>query len=271
MSVTLRLFDGFAHTTPNLKGEVMQLQNILIKKGYRITASGEFSPATQQAVKYFQQVNKLPVTGVVDAATWQKLLAGTTTPAPTPAVKPTVITSTAPVYQMQTNIPRQDPRMLKNIEAMRAYSAIISEVSTRYGIQASIIAAIGSRESDWGLGLTPPGPEGTGDQGHGRGLLQIDDRWHPDFIASGKWSNARENLIYGGALIKSFWDFFTTKGAMPKNSTSLRASIAAYNAGPRRVLEGFQAGEDLDFFTTGRNYSADVFNRAGWFQMNGIR
>jgi len=49
----------------------------------------------------------------------------------------------------------------------------------------------------------------------------------------------------------------------------LRAALAGYNAGPGRVLKAIKEGKDIDHYTTGRDYSADVLNRAGWFQTYG--
>jgi len=52
-------------------------------------------------------------------------------------------------------------------------------------------------------------------------------------------------------------------------SKVLQAAIAAYNCGPGNVLTAIRSQQDLDYFTAGRNYSKDVLNRAGWFQLKG--
>jgi hypothetical protein len=49
----------------------------------------------------------------------------------------------------------------------------------------------------------------------------------------------------------------------------LQAAVAAYNCGAGNVLNAIHFGHPLDFFTTGRNYSEDVLNRAGFFQNMG--
>ena len=49
----------------------------------------------------------------------------------------------------------------------------------------------------------------------------------------------------------------------------LRAALASYNAGPGRILKALREAKDIDYYTTGRNYSSDVLNRAGWFQAHG--
>lgn len=53
---------------------VADLQNMLIKKGAKIAADGDFGPATEQAVKDFQTANGLEVTGVIDTNTLNKLM-----------------------------------------------------------------------------------------------------------------------------------------------------------------------------------------------------
>jgi putative chitinase len=53
---------------------VADLQNMLIKKGAKITADGNFGPRTEQAVKDFQKVNSLRVTGQIDTDTLNRLM-----------------------------------------------------------------------------------------------------------------------------------------------------------------------------------------------------
>ena len=52
---------------------VIQLQEILKKKGYPLEVDGDFGPATQAAVKDFQRVNQLTDDGIVGPKTWGKL------------------------------------------------------------------------------------------------------------------------------------------------------------------------------------------------------
>lgn len=275
MYPTIKLYDGFAHTTPQYKDEVMLLEQQLRKLGYQVPTNGEFGPTVQQAVMHFQQSKGILATGVVDNTTWNLLVgrapAQAVAPTPTPA-RPTPVPAPQGAgqrYIFQTTYNRQDADFLKQLQALQTYAPSVRTIAARYGIQGSVIAGMGSRESRWGLALTPPGPSGTGDHGHGRGLLQIDDRWHPDFINSGQWADASENLRYGAALLRNFIDTFIKKYNWAPGQQTLRAAIAGYNCGPRRVYEAWQAGQDFDFNTAGRNYSADVLSRAGWFQLYG--
>lgn len=53
---------------------IADLQNMLIKKGWALSADGVFGAKTEQAVKEFQQKNKLKVTGQIDTDTLNKLM-----------------------------------------------------------------------------------------------------------------------------------------------------------------------------------------------------
>lgn len=59
---------------PNKGTETKRLQRLLTAKGFPAGADGDFGKITEGMVKKFQEKNKLPVNGVVDAATWAALL-----------------------------------------------------------------------------------------------------------------------------------------------------------------------------------------------------
>jgi len=151
-----------------------------------------------------------------------------------------------------------------------SYKPMIEELALRYDwLQPSVIAAIGSRESAWGLLLSPRGPSGTGDGGYGRGIMQIDAEFHPEFISTGKWTNPKENLTY--AIEKVLVPYYNSldRNTNLQGQELLRATLAAYNAGPGNVLAAYDRGLDVDYYTTGRDYGRDVLDRAGWFQLQG--
>jgi uncharacterized protein YkwD len=151
-----------------------------------------------------------------------------------------------------------------------SYKPYIDEAAALYNwLSPSIIAGIGSRESGWGLFLSPKGPTGTGDGGHGRGLMQIDDRYHQTFINSGRWTNPRDNIIYGVDKVLAEYYSYLGRTTSLTGVDLLRGAIAAYNAGPGNVERALREGRDIDYYTTGRDYSWDVLNRAGWFQLHG--
>ena len=138
-----------------------------------------------------------------------------------------------------------------------------------------LLAAVMDRESRGGLALKPTGPAGTGDGGHGRGLGQIDDRFHVSFVTAsdgaGKalWKQPAFNVLYGAKLLRDNLDALL----------DVSLALSAYNAGVARV----RAASDLvpvgpddattldlrrraaDGKTTGGNYAADCLRRrAQW-------
>jgi hypothetical protein len=145
----------------------------------------------------------------------------------------------------------------------RGYESIIMEAAEDFDIQPSFIGGIGSRESFWGLILSPPGPSGTGDLGNGRGLLQIDIGSH-EFARTGNWRDPRENIRYGCDLLADNRAALKKEGL--KGRQLLKATAASYNAGLGRVLRKLDQGVDVDLATTGNDYGKDVIDRAGWFQ-----
>lgn len=177
-----------------------------------------------------------------------------------------------------TTYKKDDPSLLAQLKEANKHLPWINEASRKYHIQPCIIAGLGSRESHWGLALKPQGPKGTGDNGHGKGLLQIDDRWH-EFARTGKWVDPRENILYGCSVLadslkvckrrlKSATGSFVFSEC-PDDRALLRAGIAGYNAGASRVISCIVGKGDIDELTSGKNFSADVLSRAGWFQVQG--
>lgn len=149
------------------------------------------------------------------------------------------------------------------------------EAGELHGLCPYLLAAMCSRESGGGVFLTPRGPEGTGDRGHGRGLMQIDDRSHQAFLVrrlpDGRpaWQDARENILYGASLLAEYRK--ALGGELP-------AAVAAYNCGVERIrrVRALLAPDALpevrlkafDGCTTGRDYASDVLAR--WASFRGI-
>lgn len=171
------------------------------------------------------------------------------------------------------------------IEAQK-YLPFIDDTAGRFGVRPSVLGGIGCRESHWGLLLTPPGPGGTGDhvprnsrtshrsgplppdgKGFGRGLMQIDFDFH-EFARSGRWNNPHANILYCGQVLDDSRRVIRSNTNLTGEAL-LRATIAAYNCGPSRVLQAIREGRDVDTFTTGGNYSADVLTKAAFFQQKG--
>lgn len=145
------------------------------------------------------------------------------------------------------------------------YSDTVLKVASEEQVSPFLIVAIMERESHSGDALTPTGPTGTGDSGHGRGLMQLDDRtkggtFHGAVIADGRWQDPYWNMKAAVVdHIKPDQSYFTGKGLT--GDALLRATVAAYNTGAGNVWKSIQAGKSPDTTTAGGDYSADVLSR----------
>lgn len=244
---TLRLYDGYPNTSPKLQDEVKKLQEAL-----GINADGLFGPGTQAAVIKFQKEKKLEADGIVGPRTWALLLGNE------PVGK----------KEFPTTYSATNARLLKQWKVVREnYLPFIRAAAAQAEVPVAVICGIGSRESEWGLSpaLDQPGPGGKGDHGHGRGLMQIDDRSHA-FARGNKWSDPEANILYSAKVLISSRAFIAKKFPSLKGDALLRATLAGYNCGPGNVAKALTKGLDVDYYTAGRNYSRDTLDRAGWFQ-----
>lgn len=252
---TLRLFDGYDHTSPKLRDDVRQLQKLL-----GLTDDGLFGPNTEKAVVKFQKDHKLEADGIVGPRTWAALQ------------------GEEPLGKgaFHTTIGSENKSMLRQLAVVEAeYIAFIEGAAKSAGVPPSVVCGIGSRETEWGLSkaLDRPGPGGKGDhghgRGHGRGLMQIDDRFHA-FARTGKWDDPEANIMYAAKVLTSSKAFIKQRFSLTPDNL-LRATVAGYNCGAGNVSKALKRGLDIDFFTTGRDYGKDVLSRAGWFQLKGIK
>jgi len=267
---TLRLFDGYDHTSPQLRGAVRELQRRLRKVGLQVAVDGYFGRETEAAVTRFQAERSLASDGIAGPRTWGVLLG-----------KPIAQTSTA----FETTFAPDDTGMAAQLRAAERFRASIEALAREQRFPAALIAGIGSRESAWGLALTPKGPGGTGDfikrayptpfrrgalppqGGYGRGLMQIDFDAH-EFARTGPWQDPEQNIRYGCKVLADNRAFFERRMNLAGQAL-LRASLAAYNCGPGNVQKALAAGLDVDYYTAHRDYSAGTLNRAGYFRMHG--
>lgn len=139
------------------------------------------------------------------------------------------------------------------------YVEIIKQASSDEGVDPFITVAIGYRESHWGALLNPPGPAGTGDAGHGHGLMQIDDRTWGDWLGEYDWTDPYTNVQKGLEIYNQNLNYFTGKGL--SGDAAIQAALAAYNHGPGNVWKNIQDGLSPDTGTTGGNYASDVWSR----------
>ena len=147
--------------------------------------------------------------------------------------------------------------------AAQKYGDEILQASREYNVSPALTYALGDRESGWGVYLSPKNdPGGTGDSGHGHGLMQIDDKTWGDWLSQNDWTDPLTNIRKG-------LDIFTTQmqtisdayGGKIDPGVLARMAIVAYNHGVSGALKNAENGADYDTGTTGGNYSADVISK----------
>ena len=99
-----------------------------------------------------------------------------------------------------------------------AFAPQIDAAARKYGLDARLLAAVAAQETG-GPGSTS-GRNVVGDGGHGRGLFQIDDRWHP-FARTAAAMNPQANADYAAGMLAS----------LLKRYGDVRKALSAYNAG----------------------------------------
>jgi len=146
--------------------------------------------------------------------------------------------------------------ILHNIPECAAYADEIAAAacdvrpqdSTRFGL---LIAAVGQIETQWGRvrgHAASTGPSIIGDDGHGRGLMQIDDRYHH----IDGWDDPATNIAAGARILDAGLSTF---------AGNLAAGVACYNCGPGNVMHSLSEDpRDPDRFTTGKDYSRRVLS-----------
>jgi peptidoglycan hydrolase-like protein with peptidoglycan-binding domain len=146
----------------------------------------------------------------------------------------------------------------------RGWSAICAQAEQRHRLPAGLLLAIASRETNM--------QDICGDAGHGRGLFQIDDRSHVDFLkrcgayGAGGMPPLAEAAEYAASLLDANRAFGRSKGIA--GDALVKFMISAYNAGAGNALAGYQHG-DSDARTAGGDYASDVLERLAAIGGNG--
>jgi soluble lytic murein transglycosylase-like protein len=153
----------------------------------------------------------------------------------------------------QSAVDRADLFSLAIPSEAAPYAATILAVAEETGVDPFVIAAIGQRESRWGLALDA---NGLGDSGHGHGLMQIDDRTWASWIAANDWADPYVNVRKGAEIMGQNLDYFAGKGLT--GNDLIAAAAAGYNHGPGAVWRNIQAGISPDMGTANGNYGGSV-------------
>lgn len=100
-----------------------------------------------------------------------------------------------------------------------AFAPQISAAARRHGLDPELLAAVAAQET--GGPDTNAGRNVVGDGGHGRGLFQIDDRWHT-FAATTDAMDPAKNADYAAGMLS---------GLLKQYGGNVREALSAYNAG----------------------------------------
>src|SRR5579863_5792387 len=111
-----------------------------------------------------------------------------------------------------------DPVASRLVSTGVAFASQIENAARRYGLDPSLLAAVAAQET--GGPDSNAGHNIVGDGGHGRGLFQIDDRWHP-FASSPEAMDPASNADYAAGMLHELIGRYG----------NVRQALSAYNAG----------------------------------------
>lgn len=154
------------------------------------------------------------------------------------------------VASSQTIAARDYKRVLESNDLRHKFEV----AGQKYDIPPALLAAIASRETHGGSVLAR---NGTGDHGHGFGVLQVDDRSHRPDRSEGAYGQAHINqaaAIFDRGLDKVKQDFPNLSPEL-----QLQTAVSRYNGGSGRVAPNSDRG------TTHGDYGNDTLARAQYF------
>src|ERR1700735_1375230 len=98
-----------------------------------------------------------------------------------------------------------------------AYAPEIAAAAPRHNLDARLLAAVAAQETG-GPGSNS-GRNVVGDGGHGRGLFQVDDRWHP-FASTKAAMDPAQNADYAAGMLS---------GLLKRYGGHVHAALCAHN------------------------------------------
>jgi Transglycosylase SLT domain len=110
------------------------------------------------------------------------------------------------------------PLAMDGISQIRFWP-LISEAARRHGLDPRLLAAVAAQET--GGPSSDSGANIVGDGGHGRGIFQIDDRWHA-FARTPAALDPAANAEYAAGMLA---------GLLRQFGGNVHAALSAYNAG----------------------------------------
>ncbi len=112
-----------------------------------------------------------------------------------------------------------DPIASRLSAAGVAFAPEIADAARRHEVDPELLAAVAAQETG-GPGSNS-GANIVGDEGHGHGLFQIDDRWH-GFASTPAAMDPEKNADYAAGMLS---------GLLTRYGGNVREALSAYNAG----------------------------------------
>jgi hypothetical protein len=156
--------------------------------------------------------------------------------------------------------------------------------------RVEVLLGIASRETNMGGREIESGVfewlTKAGDGGHGYGLMQIDARSFPHWVATGQWRDVASGIMKGAQVLAEKRERLLHNAGLPQTIRDRhsgetytyvsptfdttdplleRVAIAAYNSGDWSAYH-LSKGRNPDRGTSGGDYSSDVLQRALNFQ-----
>jgi Transglycosylase SLT domain len=100
-----------------------------------------------------------------------------------------------------------------------AFAPQIASAARRFGLNPNLLAAVAAQET--GGPDSNAGRNVVGDGGHGRGVFQIDDRWHA-FASTPAAMDPKQNAGYAAGMLA---------GLLKRYGGNVREALSAYNSG----------------------------------------
>lgn len=136
-------------------------------------------------------------------------------------------------------------------DGLKQWLDFVFASSLTYSLDPALVLAVMQQESG--------GQNVVGADQHGRGVMQIDDRFHGAWLSQhNNGMDPASNIEYGCMLLRSNIDAF---------SGNLRNGVAAYNAGVRGAQNGLDDSGNPDQYTTGGHYSENILKQADVFRL----
>lgn len=141
-----------------------------------------------------------------------------------------------------------------DLQRVLELKAVFVSSGERFDVPPALLAAVASRESRCGHALKP---DGTGDNGNGFGIMQVDKRFHS--VVGGPRS--QEHVDQATAILADFRTKVQNKHPDWADEDVLKGALVAYNSGIGNV----QTVGGMDVGTTGDDYGSDTIARGQFY------